>query len=90
MKLIFSEADHTQVEWLPLELIPWGVKGKKGKGLSQTVVASRGFSDPSLWVLWAQNPRNLEAGLGVRNAEGWILSPRECTPCPVPKASPSL
>ena len=34
VKLIFSEADHTRVEWLPLELIPWGAKGKKGKGHS--------------------------------------------------------
>ena len=47
--LIFSEADHTQVKWLPRVPIPRGVKGKKGKGHSETAVAPQGSCDSSLW-----------------------------------------
>lgn len=32
-------------------------------------------------LLWPQDSRNLEAGLGLQRAEGWILSPEEGMPC---------
>lgn len=42
-------------------------------------------------MLGAQDPRSLEAGLGLQDAEGWIPCPKQWRPGPgpVPKASVS-